>query len=169
VLGFRRIFDEHIVVGAQAMNSIVVQSRSGSVTFTILEPDAAADSGQIDEFLRGHGGAGVQHIAFETDDAVRTVRALADRGVGFLHTPAAYYEQLARRVAVRRHDVADLQKLSLLVDCDHDGQLFQIFTACTHPRGTLFFEIVERLGAKTFGTSNIKALYEAVQAERVRR
>jgi len=166
-LGFRQIFDEHIVVGRQAMNSVVVQSRSGSITFTILEPDPVADSGQIDDFIRQHDGPGIQHVAFASDDAVRAVRTLAERGVGFLRTPAAYYEQLARRITVRGHDPADLRALNLLVDSDHDGQLFQIFTSCTHPRGTLFFEIVERLGAKTFGTANIKALYEAVEAERV--
>ncbi|RSM99087.1 4-hydroxyphenylpyruvate dioxygenase [Nonomuraea sp. WAC 01424] len=165
-LGFRQIFEEHIVVGAQAMNSTVVQDASGAVTLTLLEPDRRADPGQIDEFVKDHHGPGVQHIAFNSDDAVRTVRELSRRGVEFLKTPATYYDLLGERITLRTHTLDDLRATNLLADEDHGGQMFQIFTASTHPRRTLFFEIIERQGAETFGSSNIKALYEAVELER---
>lgn len=164
--GFRQIFEEHIVVGRQAMNSTVVQSASGAVTLTLIEPDSNADPGQIDEFLKAHQGAGVQHIAFNAGDAVSTVRALSGRGVEFLKTPGAYYDMLGERIELQTHTLADLRSTNVLADEDHGGQLFQIFAASTHPRHTIFFEIIERQGAGTFGSSNIKALYEAVELER---
>lgn len=164
--GFQQIFEEHIVVGAQAMNSTVVQSASGVVTLTLIEPDLDADPGQIDEFLKNHHGAGVQHIAFTSDDAVRTVQALSGRGVEFLKTPATYYDMLGERITLETHTLDDLRAMNILADEDHGGQLFQIFTASTHPRRTIFFEVIERQGAETFGSSNIKALYEAVELER---
>ncbi len=166
-LGFREIFQEHIVVGAQAMDSRVVQSATtAAVTLTLLEPDVRAQPGQIDEFLKSHHGPGVQHLAFSSRDAVRTVRTLSARGVGFLSTPRAYYDLLGERIGLQTHTLDDLRATNLLVDEDHGGQLFQIFTASVHPRGTIFFEVIERQGAKTFGSSNIKALYEAVELER---
>lgn len=167
-LGFREIFEEHIVVGPQAMNSKVVQSASGSVTFTIIEPDITAQPGQIDGFLASHGGAGIQHVAFSSFDAVRSVRALSDLGVAFLTTPGPYYDLLGERITPKNHELDELRELNLLVDEDHGGQLFQIFTRSTHPRRTIFFEVIERIGAETFGSSNIKALYEAVELERSR-
>ncbi|MFI5765624.1 4-hydroxyphenylpyruvate dioxygenase [Streptomyces sp. NPDC051563] len=166
-LGFREIFEERIAVGSQAMLSKVVQSREGDITFTIIQPDPEADPGQIDDFLKNHGGAGVQHIAFSSSDAVDSVRALARNGVEFLKAPGTYYQLLALRVELQRHGLDALRQWNLLVDEDHGGQLFQIFTRSTHPRRTLFFEVIERLGAETFGSSNIKALYEAVELERL--
>ncbi|MFJ6084463.1 4-hydroxyphenylpyruvate dioxygenase [Streptomyces sp. NPDC092369] len=165
-LGFLDVFEEHIVVGAQAMDSKVVQSPSGSVTLTLIQPDASAQPGQIDEFLKGHQGAGVQHLAFSSEDAVRSVRALGRRGVDFLNTPSAYYDLLGERIELDPQRLADLRATHVLADADHGGQLFQIFTASTHPKHTLFFEVIERQGAETFGSSNIKALYEAVELER---
>jgi 4-hydroxymandelate synthase len=166
ILGLQDIFEEHISVGAQAMDSTVVQSRSGAVTLTLIEPDESADPGQIDEFLKSHQGSGVQHVAFSSRDAVRAVRVLGSRGVAFLKTPPAYYDLLQERVKLPDTKVESLRATSVLVDEDHDGHLFQIFTASTHPRHTLFFEVIERQGAKTFGSANIKALYEAVERER---
>ncbi|WP_262704225.1 MULTISPECIES: VOC family protein [Streptomyces] len=165
-LGFRDVFAEHIVVGAQAMHSKVVQSPSGAVTLTLIEPDDTALPGQIDEFLKSHQGSGVQHLAFSSHDAVRSVRALSDRGVTFLTTPDAYYDLLGERIDLSPRRLADLRATGVLADEDHDGQLFQIFTASTHPRHTLFYEVIERQGAQTFGSANIKALYEAVELER---
>ncbi|AQZ69239.1 4-hydroxyphenylpyruvate dioxygenase [[Actinomadura] parvosata subsp. kistnae] len=165
-LGFQDIFQERIVVGAQAMESRVVQSGSGGVTLTLIEPDPSTQPGQIDDFLKGHHGHGVQHVAFASDDAVRAVRSLSARGVDFLTTPDAYYDLLAERITPKRHPIKDLRETGLLIDEDHSGQLFQIFTRSTHPRRTLFFEIIERRGAETFGSANIKALYEAVELER---
>lgn len=165
VLGFRHTFSERIEVGDQAMNSKVVAGAGGAVTLTLIEPDPAATPGQIDTFLKAHGGPGVQHVAFGTDDAVRAVRELRGRGVAFLSTPGAYYDALPRRLAPRGHPVEDLRETNLLVDEDHGGQLFQIFTRSTHERATLFFEVVERMGARSFGSANISALYEAVQRD----
>lgn len=165
VLDFQMIFTEHIVVGAQAMNSKVVQSRSGGVTLTLIEPDLTREPGQIDQFVKNHAGAGVQHIAFTAEDIVRAVDLLRSRGVEFLSTPAAYYRLLAARLELDRHSLDDLRRLDLLADSDHDGQLFQIFARSTHPRRTFFFEVIERLGATTFGSGNIRTLYEAVEQE----
>jgi 4-hydroxymandelate synthase len=165
-LGFRQIFEEHIKVGTQAMNSMVVQSTSGAVTFTLIQPDPHADPGQIDDFLRKHDGAGVQHIAFSSHDAVHSVRTLSARGVGFLTTPSTYYDLLSERIEPKSHTLDELRETNLLADEDHSGQLFQIFTSSTHPRHTIFYEVIERNGAETFGSANIKALYEAVELER---
>lgn len=168
VLDFQVIYEERISVGSQAMLSQVIASRSGRVTLTLLEPDRSADAGQIDDFLKDHGGPGVQHVALLTDDIVGSVGALRSQDVAFLTAPAAYYRLLASRIELAKHSIDDLRSQDLLVDSDHDGQLFQIFARSTHPRRTFFFEVIERLGAKTFGTGNIKALYEAVEAERIR-
>lgn len=168
VLGFKQIFTERIVVGSQAMYSKVVQSSSGAVTLTLIEPDVSRAPGQIDDFLKNHGGAGVQHIAFTSADIVQAVESVRARGVEFLSTPAAYYGLLAERLQLVRHSVDRLQDLNILVDEDHEGQLFQIFSRSVHPRNTLFLELIERVGARTFGSGNIKALYEAVELQRAK-
>jgi 4-hydroxymandelate synthase len=166
VLGFEQIFEEYIEVGAQAMNSQVVQSPSAGVTLTLLEPDTTRTPGQIDEFLRAHDGAGVQHLALRTDDIAGGVRTLGDRGIAFLTTPGSYYDELERRLGHIGLPVGTLRELNVLVDQDNEGELFQIFARSTHPRSTFFFEIIERRDALTFGSANIKALYEAVERER---
>ncbi|MCX4689858.1 4-hydroxyphenylpyruvate dioxygenase [Kitasatospora purpeofusca] len=165
-LGMHRIFGEYIEVGEQAMDSSVVQSASGEVTFTLIEPDTSRRAGQIDTFLADHDGAGVQHLAFRTGDIATAVRSARDRGVAFLTTPATYYDALAERLGATAIPVETLRELDVLVDQDHGGQLFQIFARSTHPRRTYFVELIERQGAGTFGTANIKALYEAVERQR---
>jgi len=165
-LGFQKVFEEDIVVGAQAMQSKVVQGPGGAITLTLIQPDPTAEPGQIDEFLKRHQGPGIQHIAFSSDDAVHSVRTLTARGVSFLRTPGSYYDLLGERIQVKDHTLNDLRSTNLLADEDHGGQLFQIFTASAHSRGTIFFEVIERRGAQTFGSANIKALYEAVELER---
>ncbi|MFD0425090.1 4-hydroxyphenylpyruvate dioxygenase [Streptomyces parvus] len=167
VLDFRNTFTEKIVVGAQAMDSEVVQNPSGTVTLTLIEPDTRREPGQIDFFIKNHGGAGVQHIAFRTEDIVASVGTMRSRGVDFLTTPATYYHMLGDRLRLVRHSTDALAALDILADDDHAGQLFQIFTRSVHPRRTLFFEVIERAGATTFGSGNIKALYEAVEAEQL--
>ncbi|HEX3651023.1 MAG TPA: 4-hydroxyphenylpyruvate dioxygenase, partial [Pseudonocardiaceae bacterium] len=144
VLGFGLIFQEYIEVGDQAMNSQVVQSPSGGVTLTLLEPDTSRSSGQIDDFLRAHDGAGVQHLALRTDDIPTTLRTLGARGVGFLTTPGSYYDELERRLGHVGLPTETLRELNILVDQDNEGELFQIFAQSTHPRRTFFFEIIER-------------------------
>ncbi|WP_049572083.1 4-hydroxyphenylpyruvate dioxygenase [Streptomyces sp. SBT349] len=165
VFDFETTFTERIVVGAQAVVTCAVQSGSGAVTLTLIEPDPDREPGQIDRFLRDHGGPGVQHIAFATPDIVAAVASLGRAGVRFLQAPAAYYTALPRRLEPVRHSVAELAAHHVLVDVDHGGQLFQIFTESTHPRNTLFFEIIERQGALTFGGGNITALYESVRLQ----
>ncbi|HEV2887607.1 MAG TPA: 4-hydroxyphenylpyruvate dioxygenase [Jatrophihabitans sp.] len=167
VYGFAEIFTEYIEVAGQGMNSVVVQSPSGEVTFTLIEPDTDRRAGQIDDFLQWHAGAGVQHVALITDDIVSTVDRLGGRGVRFLTTPATYYQHLERRVGSVDASIDDLARLGILVDRDHWGQLLQIFTESTHVRRTLFIEVIERRGARTFGSGNIKALYEAKEREMV--
>ncbi|WP_033333060.1 4-hydroxyphenylpyruvate dioxygenase [Streptomyces novaecaesareae] len=162
-LGFHTIFEEYIEVGEQAMDSKVVQSPSGAVTFTLIEPDTGRRPGQIDDFLSAHGGAGVQHLAFSTRDITTAVRTVRARGVEFLTTPGAYFDVLAERFGETAIPVETLRDLHVLVDQDHGGQLFQIFARSTHPRRTYFLELIERQGAGTFGTANIKALYEAIR------
>ncbi|WP_371522237.1 4-hydroxyphenylpyruvate dioxygenase [Kitasatospora sp. NBC_01300] len=164
-LGFHRIFGEYIEVGRQAMDSSVVQSASGEVTFTLIEPDTTRRPGQIDEFLASHDGAGVQHLAFRTGDIATAVRTARANGVEFLSTPGAYFDALAERFGETAIPVETLRDLHVLVDQDHGGQLFQIFVRSTHPRRTYFLELIERQGAGTFGTANIKALYEAVERQ----
>jgi 4-hydroxymandelate synthase len=165
VFGFSVIFQEYIEIGDQGMMSKVVQSPSGGVTFTILQPDLSRRAGQIDDFLAWHDGAGVQHVAFLTDDIVRAVQTCASRGVEFAVTPASYYDMLAPRLGPTDIAVGALRPLGILVDRDHWGQMYQIFAKSTHIRRTYFLELIDRHGARTFGTSNIPALYAAKERE----
>ncbi|MGW7276662.1 4-hydroxyphenylpyruvate dioxygenase [Streptomyces sp. NPDC054864] len=166
VFGMRVTFEEKIEVGPMGMDSTVVESPSGDVTFTLIEPMAGAEAGQIESFLADHGGAGVQHVAFASDDIIRAVGTMGERGVPFLSTPATYYDLLTTRLTPQRYSLNDLRSLNVLVDEDHDGQLFQIFTRSVHPRGTFFFEVIERIRARTFGSNNVRALYEAIELQR---
>ncbi|MGH3742825.1 MAG: VOC family protein, partial [Micromonosporaceae bacterium] len=165
VFGFEEIFTERIEVAGQAMASTVVQSPSKQVTLVLLEPDQTRRPGQIDEFLRSHAGAGVQHLALRTDDIVTAVSALQARGVRFLSSPVTYYDSLEERVGHLDAPIDRLRDLGVLVDRDHWGQLLQIFTESMHVRRTLFLEVIERRGALTFGSGNVKALYEAKERE----
>lgn len=165
VFGLDQIFDERIEVGGQAMLSKVVQDPSGTVTFTLIEPDLTREPGQIDDFLRAHGGAGVQHLAFRTGDIAAAIRLLSSRGVEFLTAPARYFASLPDRLGPLAIPVAELQELNILADRDRWGQMFQIFSLSTHERSTFFIELIERQGALTFGTRNIKALYEALELQ----
>jgi 4-hydroxymandelate synthase len=166
IFGFSETFEERILVGSQAMDSKVVQNPLGTVTLTLLEPDTTRDAGQIDEFIEAHGGAGVQHVAFRTADITAAVAEVSRRGVPFLSTPASYYDVLTDRLGELDVPVATLRELSVLADRDRWGLLLQIFTRSQHPRRTLFYELIERRGARSFGSNNIKALYEAVERQR---
>ena len=165
VLGFTVTFHEYIEVGDQGLTSEVVQSPSGGVTFTFILPDISRQAGQIDDFLVWHGGAGVQHVAFLTNDIVHAVRTLAGRGVEFAVTPPSYYDALTARLGATDLAVEALRPLGILVDSDHWGQMYQIFAKSTHIRRTYFHELIDRHGARTFGTSNIPALYAAKERE----
>ena len=165
VFGLEVTFQEYIDVGDQGVTSKVVQSPSGGVTFTILEPDLSRQAGQIDDFLAWHDGAGVQHVAFLTKDIVRAVRTFTGRGVEFALTPSSYYDMLAARLGGTDIAVETVRPLGILADRDHYGQMYQIFAKSTHIRRTFFLELIDRHGARTFGTSNIPALYAAKERE----
>jgi 4-hydroxymandelate synthase len=166
VFGFREIFQERIEVGDQAMDSKVVQSDSREVTFTIVSPDPATRAGQLDDFLQANAGAGVQHLALATHDIATAVRTCGERGVRFLTTPDSYYDAIEQRLGDVSLPVAALRAGNILVDRDHWGEMFQIFTESPFERRTFFFELIERHGALTFGTNNIRALYEAKERAR---
>lgn len=165
-LGLRHTYDEYIVVGGQAMASKVVQDQTRGVTFTMVEPDPTGDRGQLNDFLDAFDGPGVQHVAYGTDDIVKAARELRGAGVELLSTPVGYYSALADRGIDVNIGTEVLQELGLLVDRDEWGQLVQVFTRSPYARRTVFFELIQRLDARTFGSGNIKALYEAVERER---
>jgi 4-hydroxymandelate synthase len=165
VFGFTVTFQEYIEIGDQGVMSKVVQSPSGGVTFTILQPDLSRQAGQIDDFLAWHDGAGVQHIAFLTEDIVQAVRTFTGRGVEFAVTPPSYYDMLPARLGATDIAVEAMRPLGILADRDHWGQMYQIFAKSTHIRRTYFLELIDRHGARTFGTSNIPALYAAKERE----
>jgi 4-hydroxyphenylpyruvate dioxygenase len=149
--------------------SKVMSDGAGKIKFPINEPAEGKRKSQIEEYLEFYGGPGVQHVALATDDIVRTVEALKERGVGFLETPEAYYEDVPERVGEISEDYADLRRLKILADRDDDGYLLQIFTKTAQDRPTLFFEVIERHGARGFGDGNFKALFEAIEREQALR
>ncbi|MEU6018290.1 4-hydroxyphenylpyruvate dioxygenase [Streptomyces sp. NPDC047515] len=166
VFGYETIYEELMVQGREAMDSKAVRSPAGDLTLTVLAPSPEHEAGHIGDFLRCHGSGGVHHLAFATTEIVETVARLDKRGIVFLSTPDTYYEALAERLDLTRHSIDELREAGILADEDHAGQLFQIFTRTVHPKRTLFYEIIERVGADTFGGGNVRALYDAVQAER---
>lgn len=163
--GLARYSGEYIEIGEQAIDSIVVRSPAGGITFTILEQDQAKKPGQVQGFISRYGGSGVQHLAFLVDDIISAVHEFRGRGVEFLHTPSAYYEMLAYRLPGIREEIAGLRATNVLADRDEWGYLLQLFTRSPYKRNTIFYELVQRRGARGFGSSNIKALYEAVERD----
>ncbi len=165
--GFERYYSEYVSVGDQAMYSVVVRSPSGGITFTILQPDRLKNKGQIDEFLIRNGGSGVQHLAFLTAEIASAVREFRAQGIDFLKAPGTYYDLLGTRMPGMQDEMADLRDVNVLADRDEWGDLLQLFTRSPYQRRTLFYELIERRGAQGFGSANIRALYEAVERERV--
>lgn len=168
VLGFKQLVsfdDKDISTEYTALMSKVMSNGNGRVKFPINEPAQGIKKSQIDEFLEFFGGAGVQHVAMRTDDIIYTVSRLRTRGIEFLRVPKTYYEALPDRVGDIDEDIADLAELGILVDRDDEGYLLQIFTKPTTDRPTLFYEIIHRKGATSFGKGNFKALFEAIERE----
>ena len=168
VLGFTNILtfdDKTITTEYSALMSKVMANGNGRIKFPINEPAEGKKKSQIDEYLEFYDGPGVQHIAIATDDIIKTVRDLKSRGVEFLKVPATYYESVPSRVGKIDEDIAPLQELGILVDRDDEGYLLQIFTKPVEDRPTLFYEIIQRKGAKSFGAGNFKALFEAIERE----
>ncbi|GAA3200021.1 4-hydroxyphenylpyruvate dioxygenase [Dactylosporangium siamense] len=166
-LGFHRYSGEFIEIGSQAMDSIVVRNDAGTATFTFLEPVTSRSAGQLDAFLERNQASGVQHLAFLVDDVVAAVRDFEAGGVEFLSTPGAYYDALADRLQEMSLEIADLRATNVLADRDEWGYLLQLFTRSPYPRNTLFYELIQRRGGRGFGSANIRALYEAVERDRV--
>jgi len=164
--GLQRYSSEFVDVGESSMDSVVVRSPSGEVTFTLVAPGSPTGSGQLDAFLRRNDGPGVQHLALLVDDIVAAVTEAAARGVAFLQTPAPYYDALAERFPDMPAEVGRLRTTNVLADRDEWGYLLQLFTRSPHPRNTLFYEFIQRHGARGFGSANIRALYEAVERDR---
>lgn len=168
VLGFHNLLtfdDKDISTEYSALMSKVMSNGNGRIKFPINEPASGKKKSQIEEYLDFYGGPGVQHIAVATDDIIETVRALRARGVEFLRTPTAYYDELQERVGTIDEPVDELARLGILVDRDDEGYLLQIFTKPVQDRPTLFFEIIQRKGAKGFGKGNFKALFESIERE----
>lgn len=172
VMGFKMILtfdDKDISTEYSALMSKVVSNGNGYVKFPINEPAEGKKKSQIDEYLEFYHGAGVQHIAIATSDIIDTVSTLKARGVEFLQVPMTYYEDLKTRIGKIDEDMDDLAKLGILVDRDDEGYLLQLFTKPVEDRPTVFFEIIQRKGAKSFGKGNFKALFEAIEREQALR
>jgi 4-hydroxyphenylpyruvate dioxygenase len=168
VMGFRNLLtfdDKDISTEYSALMSKVMANGNDRIKFPINEPAEGKKKSQIDEYLEFYGGPGVQHMALATDDIVATVTALRDRGVEFLSVPTTYYEELQGRVGKIDEPVDVLANLGILVDRDPDGYLLQIFTKPVQDRPTVFYEVIQRKGAKGFGKGNFKALFEAIERE----
>lgn len=172
VMGFRNILsfdDADISTEYSALMSKVMSNGNGYVKFPINEPAEGKKKSQVEEYLDFYDGEGCQHVALATHDIVDTVTQLRDRGVEFLKVPASYYDDLQSRVGKIEEDIAPLRELGILVDRDEEGYLLQIFTKPVEDRPTLFFEIIQRKGAKSFGKGNFKALFEAIEREQALR
>jgi 4-hydroxyphenylpyruvate dioxygenase len=168
VMGFRNILsfdDDDISTEYSALMSKVMSNGNGFVKFPINEPAEGKKKSQVEEYLDFYNGEGVQHVALATKDIVATVAELRSRGVEFLTVPSSYYEELSERVGTIDESIEPLKELGILVDRDEEGYLLQIFTKPVEDRPTLFFEIIQRKGAKSFGKGNFKALFEAIERE----
>jgi len=168
VMGFKLLItfdDKDISTEYTALMSKVVSNGNGYVKFPINEPAEGRKKSQIEEYIDFYGDSGVQHIAIATDDIIHTVGELRKRGIEFLYVPDNYYEDLTARVGEIKEEIEELKKLNILVDRDEEGYLLQIFTKPVQDRPTVFYEIIQREGAKSFGKGNFKALFEAIERE----
>lgn len=168
ILGFSQLkhfSDKDISTEYSALMSKVMNGGKGKIKLPINEPAEGKRKSQIEEYLEYHGGPGVQHIAFRTDDIISVVRDLREHDVQFLYVPQNYYDEIPTRVGSIKEDLATIRELGILVDRDEDGYLLQIFTKPLEDRPTLFFEIIQREGSNGFGKGNFKALFEAIERE----
>ena len=151
------------------MMSKVMTNGNGYIKFPINEPAEGKKKSQIEEYLDFYKGVGFQHIAVATDNIVFTISEMKKRGIDFLYVPGSYYDTVGERVGVIEEDMNELKKWGIMVDSDEEGYLLQIFTKPIEYRPTLFLEIIQRKGAKSFGKGNFKALFESIEAEQERR
>ncbi|GAB1403882.1 MAG: 4-hydroxyphenylpyruvate dioxygenase [Lentimicrobiaceae bacterium] len=172
VMGFNQLVsfdDKDISTEYTALMSKVMSNGNGRIKFPINEPASGKKRSQVEEYLDFYGTSGVQHVAMATDNILETVTALRNRGVEFLTVPDSYYETVLDRVGSIDEELKALRKLGILVDRDEEGYLLQIFTKPVQDRPTVFYEIIQRKGAKSFGKGNFKALFEAIELEQVKR
>lgn len=172
VMGFRlyqHFDDKDISTEYSALMSKVMANGNDRIKFPINEPAQGRKKSQIAEYLEYYGGPGVQHIAMATDNIIETVTRLAAQGVSFLHVPSTYYDELQQRVGNIDEPIAELQRLGILVDRDDEGYMLQIFTRPVEDRPTLFYEVIQRKGSRSFGKGNFKALFESIEREQERR
>ena len=172
VMGFKLLItfdDNDISTEYTALMSKVVSNGNGYIKFPINEPAKGLKKSQIEEYIEFYRGAGVQHIAVATDNILETVAQLRSNGVDFLQVPETYYEDVISRVGHIDEDLEDLKAMNILIDRDEEGYLLQIFTKPIQDRPTVFFEIIQRRGAKSFGKGNFKALFEAIEREQALR
>lgn len=172
VMGFKNILtfdDNDISTEYSALMSKVMSNGNGYVKFPINEPAEGKKKSQVEEYLEFYNGEGVQHVALATNDIVHTVTELKSRGVEFLEVPTTYYDDLLDRVGKIDEDIEPLKALGILVDRDEEGYLLQLFSKPVQDRPTLFFEIIQRKGARSFGKGNFKALFEAIEREQAAR
>ena len=172
VMGFAQIIsfdDKDISTDYTALMSKVMSNGNGRIKFPINEPAKGKKKSQIEEYIDFYNGPGVQHIAVATDDIVATVSAMRNRGVEFLYVPENYYDDLLERVGDIDEDIEILKQHGILIDRDDEGYLLQLFTKPVVDRPTIFFEIIQRKGAQSFGKGNFKALFEAIEREQVNR
>lgn len=172
VMGFANLItfdDKDISTEYTALMSKVMSNGNGRIKFPINEPALGKKKSQVEEYLDFYNGPGCQHIAVATDDIVFTISEMRKRGVEFLYVPGTYYDTVKERVGIIEEDLEELKKWGIMVDRDEDGYLLQIFTKPVEDRPTLFFEIIQRKGAKSFGKGNFQALFESIEAEQARR
>ena len=172
VLGFRNLItfdDKDISTEYTALMSKVMMNGNGRIKFPINEPAMGKKKSQIEEYLDFYEGAGCQHIAVATDNIIETVTQMRQRGVEFLYVPGTYYDTVPERVGTIKEDLATLKRLGIMADRDDEGYLLQIFTRPVEDRPTLFYEIIQREGATSFGKGNFQALFESIEAEQARR
>ena len=172
VMGFANLVtfdDKDISTKYTALMSKVMSNGNGRIKFPINEPAIGIKKSQVEEYLDFYGGPGCQHIAVATDDIVFTISEMRKRGVEFLYVPGKYYDTVGERVGEIAEDMAILKSLGIMVDRDEEGYLLQIFTKPVEDRPTLFFEIIQRKGARSFGKGNFQALFESIEAEQARR
>ena len=168
VMGFAQLIsfdDKDISTEYTALMSKVMSNGNGRIKFPINEPAEGRKKSQIEEYIDFYEGAGVQHIAVATSNIIETVTELQRRGIEFLRVPSTYYDTVLDRVGEIDEDLAPLRQLGILIDRDDEGYLLQIFTKPVVDRPTMFFEIIQRKGAKSFGKGNFKALFEAIERE----
>lgn len=172
VMGFYNLItfdDKDISTEYTALMSKVMTNGNGYIKFPINEPAKGKKKSQVEEYLDFYNGAGCQHIAVATDDIVFTISEMRKRGVEFLYVPGSYYDTVRDRVGIIEEDLNELKKWGIMVDRDEEGYLLQIFTKPVEDRPTMFFEIIQRKGAKSFGKGNFQALFESIEAEQARR